>query len=274
MMENNMDNNNYNDVDAVFGVFKTPEYKNRQREIDEPGKVVAATEKKEKYSSYANPDAYKKIAQKTIGTNKSVKVSNKKTLSQLFKSSPILEKVAIILCSAAMVVALGTASYAIWGDDIAANIETRQQINKSTDILKTKAIYNLFVNGLATIDTKTQEFKIGNNSVSDYGKLNVTEDLDVYIYSLVLSDEEFSKLIKSATYSNGCCSYLNFEQFLRINGYMNTNNNTPSSTVFGNMMEAKISDMSDDLLREYGNGAITYDMIDVTATTVPGKGGK
>jgi len=87
--------------------------------------------------------------------------------------------------------------------------------------------------GLAYEDgEKRQQFENGNleatvftvrdNSVHDYKILNVKDYIDVYLYKNILPPEEFDDFIRSVSYvdTNGMvCCYLNFEQFLRINGF-------------------------------------------------------
>lgn len=65
-------------------------------------------------------------------------------------------------------------------------------------------------------------FTVRDNSVQDYKCLNVKDYVDVYLYKNTLPPEEFEDFIKSVSYvdTNGAiCNYLNFEQFLRINGF-------------------------------------------------------
>lgn len=128
---------------------------------------------------------------------------------------------------------------------IVPKVENNIKISTATDELTKLGKENLISCELGTeVDGN---FKIGNNSVSDYSKLHADSPLEVYIYKLAMDNpEEFNKFIRSVSYSNGLYCYESYEQFLRINGYYDQTTNSESTEVFENMMKGAILEASEN----------------------------
>lgn len=125
----------------------------------------------------------------------------------------------------------------------------KQAISFIRETLQKQKLYELINLGLAEIksnkssDNFTNCFiEISENSVGDYKQLNISNPLDIYIFKSILPKKEFNKFIQATTYHDGLrdCNYVDFNQFLRINGYINQNTQEPDSGVYENYMEAKI----------------------------------
>lgn len=128
-------------------------------------------------------------------------------------------------------------------------IEDSIKISDAKDKLTDLGEENLVQCGLGT--KEDGEFKIGNNSVSDYSVLDADTPMEVYIYKLAMDDtEEFNKFIRSVSYNDGTYNYESYEQFLRINGYYDQTSNKVSEYVFNNIMEGT-------LLTAYDKGTIS-----------------
>lgn len=287
-MANNM---NANNTDDVLKFFKTSEYQDRMKKIDadEAQRAYFRTiaDDVDRNGGIYHPEGEKqtfttgkcqKMTNKSIGPTKRVKESTKKVVD-IHVKMPNLNKIALILCTAVIVVSLGTGTYALFGEKIADNMQAREEMNTSIDVLKTKAIFNLFYNDLAGMNVETQEIIIKDNSVEDYRRLGISNPLDVYTYSLVLPRSEFSKFIQSVSYNEYGFDhyYVSEEQFLRINGMFDKKGN-PSDIVFGNYMETKIKELSPEILEEYkkSDGILTFgDMLkEIEARENKNVGGK
>lgn len=122
---------------------------------------------------------------------------------------------------------------------VVPKLENNMKISAATDELTKLGKENLISCELGTeIDGN---FKIGNNSVSDYSKLHADSPLEVYIYKLAMNNsEEFNKFIRSVSYNDGLYCYESYEQFLRINGYYDQTKNSESAEVFENIMKGTI----------------------------------
>ncbi len=148
-------------------------------------------------------------------------------------------------------------------------IQDKQKINQEVDDLTAKCREILMNYGLGIV--VNGEFKINNNSVSDYAALNVNNPMEVFIYQKAIdNNEEFNKFIRSVTYTDGEAVYCyeSFEQFLRINGYYeltkDDNGNTissESSQVFYNMMENAILEAyKNNTLSSYEDEFYSFDL--------------
>lgn len=148
-------------------------------------------------------------------------------------------------------------------------IQDKQKINQEVDDLTAKCREILMNYGLGIV--VNGEFKINNNSVSDYAALNVNNPMEVFIYQKAIdNNEEFNKFIRSVTYTDGEAVYCyeSFEQFLRINGYYeltkDDNGNTissESSQVFYNMMENAILEAyKSNTLSSYEDEFYSFDL--------------
>ena len=127
--------------------------------------------------------------------------------------------------------------------------DEKQAFNFVRETLQKQKLYELINLGLAEIksnkssDNFTNYFiEISENSIGDYRQLNISNPLDIYIFQSILPQNEFNKFIQATTYHDGLrdCNYVDFNQFLRINGYINPNTQKPDSGVYENYMEAKI----------------------------------
>ncbi len=126
--------------------------------------------------------------------------------------------------------------------------EEKDKIEKGTKILVDACEENLLAWGLGK--KENGKFEIGENSISDYQVLEADSPIEVYGYKIAIDDyEEFNKFIQSVTYENGLYNYIDYGQFLRVNGYYEQGSTETSNAVFENMMEASI-------LTAYENGTI------------------
>lgn len=126
--------------------------------------------------------------------------------------------------------------------------EKKDKIEKGTKILVDACEENLLAWGLGK--KENGKFEIGENSISDYQVLEADSPIEVYGYKIAIDDyEEFNKFIQSVTYENGLYNYIDYGQFLRVNGYYEQGSTETSNAVFENMMEASI-------LTAYENGTI------------------
>lgn len=188
-----------------------------------------------------------RISNKSTG-NTRTSYNNKRRHSNIIIAKKRKE-VAKILCAIALVgVLLPTTVTAV--DNMSDNIKMHANVERGTSILTEEAFERLFNNNLATKD-KRGKYTILENTITDYRKLEATSHLDVYVFKQILPEAEFNKFIKSVSYNNGYNYYVDFYQFLNINGYYLSGSNTPSGRVFDNMMEEVINNLSDKLVLEY-----------------------
>lgn len=137
-------------------------------------------------------------------------------------------------------------------------------IRNGTNILISNYRQNMLYKNLSYQDPqRTNPFVIKNNSVQDYESLNASNLADVYIYRKIFVEhgqqEEFQKFIKSINYfdvEGNYCNYLDFEQYLRINGY-------PDIETFENYAQNEIYEL-------YKNGEINLQGLNVH---IPTRGG-
>lgn len=197
-------------------------------------------------------ERYKRVAQNSIGKGP-IKTSTSKETNRMVDSA----KIAIIICAIVSVIALGITTTLGANILLEDQITTKQEINRSTEALKTKALVELLNYNLAGVDAKTKNIEVKNNTIDDYRKLNVSKKLDVYIYWKILPSEEFDKFIQAVTYkedySDIICEYISFNQFLKINGYIYNDRgiSIPAEDIFENYMESYIKDNYKELLEEY-----------------------
>ena len=222
---------------------------------------------------------YETVAKKSIKRGPT-KTSTSKTTDKTVSSA----KVAIITCALVSLFAVGVLT--TFGANSLFNnqITTKQEINRSSEALKTKAKLNLLYHNLAGLETETNNVEVRNNTVNDYRILNVNKSIDVYMYWKILPSQEFNKFIQSVTYtepqSDTIYEYTDFDQFLRINGYFYKDSELciPSKEVFENYMEAYIKDNYKELLEEYeykyGNPSYTFEQVIPEYEEPTKKGGK
>lgn len=146
------------------------------------------------------------------------------------------------------VIAAGTTIVAGTISATAPRREKKDKIEKGTKILVDTCEENLLAWGLGK--EVNGKFEIGENSISDYQVLEANTPIEVYGYKIAIDDyEEFSKFIQSVSYENDLYNYIDYEQFLRVNGYYKQGTTETSNAVFENMMEASI-------LTAYENGTL------------------
>ncbi len=274
-MTNNDINNKINEnenIDAVLEVFKTPEYQKRLENVrknDEQkayyASVIESTTRNggvyhvPNVSQVSSSEKAEKLINKTIGNNKKVSYNNKKTIGQRVINIPNSNKITLILCSALMVVSLAVGTYALAGEEIHDYFQTknaaREEYNTAISVLKNKASQYLCDNFLAIKAPGTDDIVVKENTVAEYGKLDISNPLDVYIYSLILPSSELPKFIQSVSYQEYGYerNYVSIDQFLRINGMLDKKSGHPSSLVFENMMEKEIRNIPDDMIKMYLN---------------------
>ena len=278
-----MENKNHEQIEEIFEIFKTPEYQKKveerrytdQRKEELYNVVATANKNRGVYEACVKNNTTEKVQNKSVGSHKKVKDTNRR--QRPFKKFLLQQKIAIIMCSIACVVAIGSTAYAIKGEEWKQNYETRQEIKAGSEeaeaLLLAEAEHKLEIYGLKGQDLETGETVIKNNDVEDYAKLNSHSKLDVYIYSQILPREELQKYIQSVSYNNGLNTYINFTQFLNINGYYE--NGEPSEKVFKNYMEAYIKEHYESILARYNyeDGILTIeDMLEKEETQ--GRGAK
>lgn len=224
------------------------------------GRVVFTAEDAIKYYSgrqgkgLGTPDnnsaaqrTYKNTLTNSIGGGPT-KVSGRRPTTRVIDTTKFTNRVALTVCALTMVVAIGISSALVIGP----KKEERDDMRKATRILTGQASQTLVNYGLAGID-ENEGIIVGNNSVSAYRQLNISSQLEVYVYSLVLPDEELNKCIKATPIKaeNRNILYTDIEQFLRINGYVDKQTGEPSWQVFVNYMEAEIKKIYKDVIENY-----------------------
>lgn len=224
------------------------------------GRVVFTAEDAIKYYSgrqgkgLGTPDnnsaaqrTYKNTLTNSIGGGPT-KVSGRRPTTKFIDTTKFTNRVALTVCALTMVVAIGISSALVIGP----KIEERDNMREATRILTGQASQTLVNYGLAGID-ENEGIIVGNNSVSAYRQLNISSQLEVYVYSLVLPDEELNKCIKATPIKaeDRNILYTDIEQFLRINGYVDKQTGEPSWQVFGNYMEAEIKKIYKDVIENY-----------------------
>lgn len=178
------------------------------------------------------------IATKSIGTTKRTEQKYRKRKSNVIIAKKQKE-VITTLCTIFIVAGLSIGTIKTV-ENVSNFVQTQANVNYGTNILKEQALNELCLHDLATVNERGK-YKIKENTITDYRKLDASSDLDVYIYRQILPPEEFDKFIKSVSYNNGYNYYIDFYQFLNINGYYAQGTNTPSSAVFNNIMEEIIN---------------------------------
>ena len=274
-MTNNDINNKINEnenIDAVLEFFKTPEYqkklenirKNDEQKAHYASLIESTTRNGGIYhvpsnGQFSSSEKTEKLVNKTIGNNKKVSYNKKKPIGERIINIPNSNKVTLILCSALMVVSLAVGTYALAGEEINDYFQTknaaREEYNNAVSALKNKASQYLCDNFLAIKAVGTDDIVVKENTVADYGKLDISNPLDVYIYSLILPRSELPKFIQSVSYQEYGYerNYVSIDQFLRINGMLDKKTGHPSSLVFENMMEKEIRNIPDDMIKMYLN---------------------
>lgn len=120
----------------------------------------------------------------------------------------------------------GLTANAVYGDDIAAYSQRQDETSVGIGILRNDAMLELLRNELAISDGNSyQAFKVLDNFVGDYKVLDVSDVVDVYVYSTILPEEEFEKFVKSVSFIEDGNEhyYLSFQHFLEVNGYTSEN---------------------------------------------------
>lgn len=197
-------------------------------------------------NSSVSQQTYNNTSTKSIGGGPT-KVSGRRPTTRVIDTTKFTNRVALTVCALTMVVAIGISSALVIGP----KIEERDNMREATRILTGQASQTLVNYGLAGIDENG--IIVGNNSVSAYRQLNISSQLEVYVYSLVLPDEELNKCIKATPIKaeNRNILYTDIEQFLRINGYVDKQTGEPSWQVFVNYMEAEIKKIYKDVIENY-----------------------
>lgn len=239
-MENNRAYKDFDDIDAMLNIFKQdnrPQKKERvvnNESVFAPDEIDPAdyvTKVQRLNEIYANVNARKgpvELAQEKRHLKKERERLKKEERRLIFRKLAIAASLTAAITGGAAL----TAKYA-------PRINDNRNVSKISDELTNKAKDALLAYELASLDDG--EFKIGNNSVSDYSVLDADTPMEVYVYRKAINDnEEFSKFIRSVSYDDGLYNYESYEQFLRINGYYDTTTNSVSSEVFDNYMEATI----------------------------------
>lgn len=204
-------------------------------------------------------EVHKKVATKSIAKAPVKKNTRKKvdTTAKVIDLNKIIERAAAVLLVAT--IAIGISVPISKGIEIAKEkLEAAEKLTQSIEILKNEARFNLLSNGLAGIHSETGSITVMENSVIDYKKLGISENVDIYIYSLILPHQEFDKFIRSATYNNGINSYISTEQFFKINGFWDNKQDIPLWDVFENYMIEEIKAKQEEILNK-GNNIYTFD---------------
>ena len=252
----------YDDPDAILtsGIFSSPEYlQRREAAVEASRKRAEADQRRREWeertaTKRAETDrkiaAYQRSKNKSIGSNLRTKFANRTPVSS-YRAEVIKTRIAATLLTLTAVIAVSVPLVKLTAPEREERIQIEQRVEKSTDYLIAKAYNALAVNDLAGINIDTGKFEIKENTTEAYRRLMVTSNMDVYIYNLILPNDEFDKFIKSVSYNNGLHRYTDMDQFLRINGFCIEGTNTPSLRVFYNMMEDQIRMYSSSYAKDY-----------------------
>jgi len=205
----------YDDIDEVIGIVNEGYNKRRQDEYKEKRTNGAIFMIDRAIERSINEEDWK--------------IEQEKRLEVMDSESRKKMKTTII---AVLIGATLVAPFAFKGGKaIVEKYEHWTSVNSAVAAQKTEIMSNLLHKGLAYIDDEivinpngVNPFTVKNNSVEHYKTLKVSDYIDVYLYKLCLPTEEFNDFIRSLTYTdfNGnICNYLNFEQYLNINGFPN-----------------------------------------------------
>ena len=285
-----MNNNKNENIDEALDFFQGEEYEKRREERHQQDQraqyaakyyealvthspstrtTINQTSTKQTQKVVVRPRQINQSKQKSIGNSKRTKDTNRKQTNILKTKIANIIKKNLPALGLALLLSVGILSQI---DDI-QRIKT---VKECTNYLKLEAQMNLIQHNLAGFDAETGEFSVKENTTSDYMQLEITDDLDVYIYDLVIPSTEDQKFINAVSINGGNSNYTSMEQFLRINGYFE--NGHPSSLVFGNFMEAEILENANKIKQEMqdleiaNGGVLTIETL--TESEAKGRGGK
>lgn len=172
----------------------------------------------------------KKMQEKTCGEHRTP-VNSKKNKETNSKENRAFSK-GVAVALAAVAATIGIISLT---EKVVNRIEYVQDAKEATSIAEEAAIERLQSLGLATTSKDGDVVILDEN---DYTDLNLQTAEELYIYRSVLDDnDEFNKLLQETSYNNGLYNYIDLEQFLRINGFIDLETGAPSTSVWKNEVE-------------------------------------
>lgn len=187
-----------------------------------------------------------RVSNKSIGKDKVTNYSKKK------QSKKLLGKTGKIILTVALLVVIG-----INTPNAIKSVRYASDLNKATKIVTEQANDNLENVNLVDVDDKGKvTLKAGENSISDYGRLNLCDPsmAEVYAYrnALVKAGDryatEFEKLIEATSYKDGMYNYTSLAQYYTVNGLVDKDGK-PSGAEFKKYAE-------EQLVKSYRDGTI------------------
>ena len=191
-----MNNNKNENIDEALDFFQGEEYEKRREERHQQDQraqyaakyyealvthspstrtTINQTSTKQTQKVVVRPRQINQSKQKSIGNSKRTKDTNRKQTNILKTKIANIIKKNLPALGLALLLSVGILSQI---DDI-QRIKT---VKECTNYLKLEAQMNLIQHNLAGFDAETGEFSVKENTTSDYMQLEITDDLDVYIY--------------------------------------------------------------------------------------------
>lgn len=252
----------YNDIDDVFSVLENGFERRRQEQIKQENELNI---KRDKEASTAILMIEKAI-ERSI-REEDWKIQKQKNAERDAEEYRLKLKTTII---SVLIGATLISPFAIKAGSVIINkYEHWRDVNRAISLQINEAREELLKYRLAYIDESIFQhsehvnyedpFTIRNNSTSDYIVLDAKDYIDVYLYKNILPTAEFNDFIKSINYTdtNGnICHYIDFEQYLKINGF-------PDEKTFNNYAEEGIYNR--EVLKNKSNSVSTQSI---------GKGGR
>lgn len=187
-----------------------------------------------------------RVSNKSVGKDKVTSYSKKK------QSKKLLGKTGKIILTVALLMVIG-----INTPNAIKSVRYASDLSKATKIVTEQANDNLENANLVNVDDKGNvTIKMGGNSISDYGRLNLCDPsiAEIYAYDKALEsagdtvNTEFEKLIEATSYKEGMYNYTSLAQYYTVNGLVDRDGK-PNGAEFKKYAE-------EQLVKSYRDGTI------------------
>lgn len=221
-----LQNSSYDEIDDVIAMVNNGFERRRQEQIKREAEFEEKREKEVTAAVSMIERALERSIKEEEWIVKQEKISNE--IESEYRKK-MKNTILAVLISACLVSPFAIKA----GRTIIDKINHWSNVNSAVSIQRGQIMDILLSGGFAYIDDgknyvseervgQKSPFTVNDNSIEKYKNLDVDNYIDVYLYRSILPPEEFEDFIRSVSYvdTNGTvCYYLNFEQFLRINGF-------------------------------------------------------